>query len=406
MADTTARDAIASGVRYEGLTVYVVADATNYQLVGGITNGDWVEVGAGGSSSIAKNYARNPEFLHFNIFPDPTTEKTFQDGQLAFDDWYVLTSGGATNISVVQSAYSVSGAYTKYAVGLRQSDATARRFGIIQKIPSGVAQALRGKNLVFSFRGRDPNSVIPNLRAGVVEWTGTIDTMPVDVVSSWGSTPTLVAGAAFLNTPGDLAITNAALPVKFDIPVTVGATANELALFIWTEAEEANTNNFSLKEVMFTEGTESPANFSDTVPLKYDRDIGRQEWVGKVFNGQGSTNTEIFRFTNIETNVGGDITYADSATLGASFTINTAGVYALYLQGRASGVGEQWFAVLNASAFTSGTSTNTLMHWEQSVANTVQCGTTTTYLAAGDVVRFGCAGNGEVQGHARIVRVG
>lgn len=46
-------------------------------------------------------------------------------------------------------------------------------------------------------------------------------------------------------------------------------------------------------------------------------------------NGYGSTNTKIRRFTNIVTNQGSDITYADSATLGASFTINTNGVYSI-----------------------------------------------------------------------------
>jgi len=46
-------------------------------------------------------------------------------------------------------------------------------------------------------------------------------------------------------------------------------------------------------------------------------------------NGYGSTNTKIPRFSNVVTNQGSDITYADSATLGASFTINTAGVYSI-----------------------------------------------------------------------------
>ena len=46
-------------------------------------------------------------------------------------------------------------------------------------------------------------------------------------------------------------------------------------------------------------------------------------------NGYGSTNTPIRRFTNVVTNQGTDITYADSATLGASFTINTAGIYSI-----------------------------------------------------------------------------
>lgn len=46
-------------------------------------------------------------------------------------------------------------------------------------------------------------------------------------------------------------------------------------------------------------------------------------------NGYGSTNTKIRRFTNTVTNQGTDITYTDSATLGASFTINTNGVYSI-----------------------------------------------------------------------------
>jgi len=46
-------------------------------------------------------------------------------------------------------------------------------------------------------------------------------------------------------------------------------------------------------------------------------------------NGYGSTNNKIRRFTNIVRNSGADITYADSATLGSSFTINTTGMYSI-----------------------------------------------------------------------------
>ena len=42
VADTTARDAIPSGERYDGLETYSVADQIVYRLVGGITNGHWV----------------------------------------------------------------------------------------------------------------------------------------------------------------------------------------------------------------------------------------------------------------------------------------------------------------------------------------------------------------------------
>jgi len=47
VADIPERDAIDSGDRFEGLVVYVVSEGKNYQLVGGITNGDWVIFGSG-----------------------------------------------------------------------------------------------------------------------------------------------------------------------------------------------------------------------------------------------------------------------------------------------------------------------------------------------------------------------
>jgi hypothetical protein len=50
-------------------------------------------------------------------------------------------------------------------------------------------------------------------------------------------------------------------------------------------------------------------------------------------NGYGSTNTVIRRFTNCTT-VSSDITYADSASLGDTFTINTAGNYVMALDDR------------------------------------------------------------------------
>jgi len=49
----------------------------------------------------------------------------------------------------------------------------------------------------------------------------------------------------------------------------------------------------------------------------------------RTANGYGSTNTKIRRFSTTVTNVGSSITYADSATLGATFTINEAGLYSI-----------------------------------------------------------------------------
>lgn len=47
VADVTARDAIPSSVRGDGFNTYTIATQENWQLQGGITNGDWVLVGTG-----------------------------------------------------------------------------------------------------------------------------------------------------------------------------------------------------------------------------------------------------------------------------------------------------------------------------------------------------------------------
>lgn len=48
VADLTARDAINALQRYEGMIVYVVAEGTNFQLVGGILDANWTELSGGG----------------------------------------------------------------------------------------------------------------------------------------------------------------------------------------------------------------------------------------------------------------------------------------------------------------------------------------------------------------------
>lgn len=56
-------------------------------------------------------------------------------------------------------------------------------------------------------------------------------------------------------------------------------------------------------------------------------DIGDEEVIVHTGNGYGSTNTKRRRYSTIFKNVGTSITYSDSATLGASFTINIDGTY-------------------------------------------------------------------------------
>jgi len=48
VADIAARDAIVPLRRYEGMVVYVITEAMNYQLIGGIDDANWQEFSGGG----------------------------------------------------------------------------------------------------------------------------------------------------------------------------------------------------------------------------------------------------------------------------------------------------------------------------------------------------------------------
>jgi hypothetical protein len=107
-------------------------------------------------------------------------------------------------------------------------------------------------------------------------------------------------------------------------------------------------------------------------------------------NGYGSTNTKIARFTNVITNQGTDIIYADSATLGGSFTVNTNGVYAISHTPQLNVAG---WAGISLSTATPATAITSISANEMLVMgySTTAAGITpvawTGYLTSGSVIR-------------------
>ena len=106
-------------------------------------------------------------------------------------------------------------------------------------------------------------------------------------------------------------------------------------------------------------------------------------------NGSGSTNDKIRRFSTTEINTGTSITYADSATDGASFTINEDGIYAISYFDINSAAG-QMGASKNSSQLTTAiasiTATDRIMYSELEAANGENA-SVTLKLESGDVIR-------------------
>jgi hypothetical protein len=114
-------------------------------------------------------------------------------------------------------------------------------------------------------------------------------------------------------------------------------------------------------------------------------------------NDHGSSATKIRRFTTTQINTGSSITYADSATDGASFTINEDGIYNIVYSD--SGTLEISAGVsVNTSSTTTNIENSDMAEWACPVAESIQTNviintSATVRLVAGVVIRPHTNGN-------------
>lgn len=128
-------------------------------------------------------------------------------------------------------------------------------------------------------------------------------------------------------------------------------------------------------------------------------------------NGFGSTNTKIRRFTTTVQSAGSDITYSDSATDGASFTINTTGMYGISYSENSNTQFNIGIS-LNSTELTTDISditANDRLVIAYSAAGTIESVSTSVYLTAADIIRphsTGVAATSNARTNFTISRIG
>lgn len=113
-------------------------------------------------------------------------------------------------------------------------------------------------------------------------------------------------------------------------------------------------------------------------------------------NGHGSINTKIRRFSTVVVNTGIGITYADSATAGATFTCTEAGVYSFEYADAFSAAGDFGLSLNTTQQATnigSITAADRLVHSAVAATDFFACVSITIALAVGDIVRPHTSGN-------------
>lgn len=169
-----------------------------------------------------------------------STSTTTSDNAYWADRWRYLGEASA-DCKAIDTTAVINGIIQH---GTIKFTGTTDKGGAWQVIEGINCKDLRGKSVTLSLYLAVSNTRLGNIKIGVVEFTGTEDSVSGDPISAWGAdgtTPTLAANYAFLNTPANLSVTTSM--VRYSTTVTVGSSCNNLAVFVWNDDKSYTAND-------------------------------------------------------------------------------------------------------------------------------------------------------------------
>ena len=181
------------------------------------------------------------------------------DDTYNLDRWTILSDGNDV-VDITQSTDAPTGGL--YSIGLDVETAN-KKFGIVQFVEQQNIVGVQNKNVWLSFKARTTGSSISNVKAVVLAWTGTADTVTSDVVSSWGAdgvTPTWATNWTAENTPSNLGVTNSWAEYRVQALCDASNIRN-LAVFIWCDDTSTTLGDFLYVTDVQLEINEVATNF-------------------------------------------------------------------------------------------------------------------------------------------------
>jgi hypothetical protein len=164
------------------------------------------------------------------------------DDTYTLDRWTLLSDGNDI-VDVTQA--NVAPTAGLFSIGL-DVETVNKKFGILQIIEQRNIVGMFNQPVTLSFSARTSGSSIGNLKAVILSWNSTADTVTSDVVSAWGAdgvTPTFAANWTAENTPQNLAPSNTW--TRYSITATLDtASTNNVAVFIWCDDMTTTLGDF------------------------------------------------------------------------------------------------------------------------------------------------------------------
>lgn len=199
------------------------------------------------------------------------------------DRWLMLTDGGTTDMQTARVAGDTA---SRYGGQIKQTNATAKKFGCAQFIETSDSIEKRGRTFRFQIRAK--SSSTPGLRVAILEWTGTADTLSTarDLINNWANSADANPATTFfksttINVLGYSAATTLSSSFQ-EISITglVGNSCNNLIVVVWTSAAVAQNVTVDVTQADLYAGTltrvwtPKPIQQETALAMRY------YEWIG------------------------------------------------------------------------------------------------------------------------------
>lgn len=222
------------------------------------------------------------------------------DGAYTIDRWVVLCSSAPDAIGVTQVAAADTTSNAQYAVKVRNYNGPGdSKFAIMQPIEAANSIPLRGRPVTASARVKTTSAGL-YVRIGIIEWTGTADTIAfggttnVDPIGTWANAneATPAAGSFFLNTSLTVCAYSAASTAPgtdwttLSCTGTVSANATNLCVIIW-----AASNMTKQTEYLYVNaaGLYDGASARDWIPRLVADEVALCQRYYQVYGGTSNT---------------------------------------------------------------------------------------------------------------------
>ena len=224
-------------------------DGSDWEPVASALVGPTGATGSTGVTGPTGNSGPNKNYLINGSFAVSQRATSFvsganNDDAYTLDRWYILSDGNDA-IDVTQDTTTVP-TNSQFAIALDVETAN-KKFGIAQIIENKNCLGLIGNTVTFSFKAKvSATTKLDNVKAAIVSWSGTADTVTSDIISAWGAegtNPTLIANATFENTPANLSVTTSYATYSVTAAVDTASTKNVI-VFIWSDVTDTTAGDF------------------------------------------------------------------------------------------------------------------------------------------------------------------